>query len=123
MKWLLTIISCGVLVSMLSITTLASMDRSITVAWDELSSDRWFQATLIDAYCGFLLFYLWVAYKEVHWAARLGWFFGIALLGNIAMAIYMLLQLAKLPPGAAPADLLLRRPSDGQTRISPAAGS
>ena len=41
--------------------------------------------------------------------ARVGWFVAIMLLGNIAMAIYVLAQLARLRPGEPAANLLLRR--------------
>ena len=46
---------------------------------------------------------------EVAWMARIIWLVAIALLGNIAMAIYMLIQLARLEADASAADLLLRR--------------
>jgi len=70
----------------------------------------WLVATLFDAYFGFLWFWLWIAYKEPGWGARLAWLAGVLALGNMTMAVYMLWQLWKLPPGATAADLLLRRP-------------
>lgn len=72
-------------------------------------NDPWLIATLFDAYFGFLWFWAWVAYKETSNAARLAWLVLILGLGNIAMAIYMLIQLWRLPPGAGPEALLLRR--------------
>ena len=68
-----------------------------------------FIATLFDTYWGFLTFYCWVAYKEVGWIARIVWLVGILLLGNIAMAVYMLIQLFKVPASASIEDVLLRR--------------
>ena len=41
--------------------------------------------------------------------ARVGWLLGILLLGNIAMATYMLIQLFRLPLTAKMEDLLVRR--------------
>lgn len=70
----------------------------------------WFIATLFDAYFAFLWFWLWIAYKERNWAARIVWLVLILGLGNIAMAAYMLIQIARLPSGAPFEALLLRRP-------------
>lgn len=72
----------------------------------------WFIATLFDAYFGFLWFWLWVAYKEPGWSARIIWLLFILLLGNMAMAAYVLLALARLPDNARMEDLLLRRKHD-----------
>lgn len=69
----------------------------------------WLVATLFDAYFGFLWFWLWVAYKEASWAPRIAWLIAFLLLGNMAMAAYMLLQLIKLPRDATIEQLLLRR--------------
>lgn len=97
----------GVLALMLYATVTASLDRSIFAAGG-LWSDPWFRATLADAYCGFLTFYAWVFYRERSRAGRVSWFAAIMLLGNIAMALYMLVLLYRLPPGAGPEQLLLR---------------
>lgn len=69
----------------------------------------WFVATLFDTYFAFLWFWLWVAYKEPRWPARLLWLALILGLGNLAMAAYVLLQLRRLPPGAGTRELLLRQ--------------
>jgi hypothetical protein len=72
-------------------------------------ANPWFIATLFDAYFGFLWFWLWVAYKESGFFSRVLWLVLILTLGNIAMASYVLIQLARLPEGADFEDLLLRR--------------
>jgi len=56
----------------------------------------WTIATMFDAYFGFLTFYVWVFYKERRWLPRVAWFVAIMVLGNMAMASYVLLQLARL---------------------------
>ena len=56
----------------------------------------------------FLTFYAWVGYKETSAVARVLWLLGILLLGNIAMAAYMLNQLFRLPADAKIEALLLR---------------
>jgi hypothetical protein len=79
--------------------------------------DRWWTiATLADAYCGFLTFYAWVFYKERRWGSRAGWFAAIMLLGNFAMAVYVLLQLARLRDDEPLERLLLRAPPAAAAR-------
>ncbi len=63
---------------------------------------------MADAYCGFLTFYAWVFYKERSALGRAGWFVAIMLLGNFAMATYVLLQLARLRADQPLEQLLLR---------------
>jgi len=103
----------GILAAMLVITVTASLHQPLW-EWGGLSAepDRWWTyATLADAYFGFLTFYAWVFYKETRAVARAGWFVAIMLLGNIAMAVYMLLQLARLRDGQ-PLSRLRRREGD-----------
>jgi hypothetical protein len=69
----------------------------------------WTIATLIDAYYGFITFYVWVLWKETRAWPRALWFLAIMLLGNIAMAVYVLRQLARVQPGDSPAVLLSAR--------------
>jgi hypothetical protein len=100
----------GILVVMLLVTATASLKQPLW-NWGGLSSepDRWWTlATLADAYCGFLTFYAWVFYKQVTTASRVAWFVAIMLFGNIAMAVYVLLQISKLQPGEPVARVLLR---------------
>jgi hypothetical protein len=95
MRWKLTLVCLGILVAMTVVTVRASLVRPV---WDNahLLSDPWFIATLCDAYCGFLLFYVWVAWRERSLSRRLIWFVAIMLLGNFAMAAYVLIRLARL---------------------------
>ena len=98
-----------VLISMLGVTSWASMQCAL---WDTpraVATHPWFIATLFDTYWAFLTFYCWVVYKERGWVARIGWLLGILLLGNIAMAIYMLVQLFRVPSTARIEDILLRK--------------
>jgi hypothetical protein len=107
----LTLLFAGILAAMLVITVTASLNQPLW-QWGGLTAepDRWWTwATLADAYFGFLTFYAWVFYKERGLAARVGWFVAIMLLGNIAMATYVLTELARLRPGEPVARLLLRR--------------
>jgi hypothetical protein len=98
-----------VLLAMLAVTTVASLDRGVFEAGADLWSDPWFKATLADAYFGFLTVFLWIAYKERTWGRKILWFVLLMALGNIAIAIYLLIQLFRLPPSATMEDLLLRK--------------
>ncbi len=71
----------------------------------------WTIATLMDAYFGFTTFYVWVFYKERGWLARVLWFVAIMALGNMAMASYVLIQLARLRPDEPASAILLARRS------------
>ena len=110
-RFALKLLFGGILALMLVVTTTASLKQPLW-EWTGLVTepDRWWTyATLADAYFGFLTFYAWVFYKEAAWTARAGWFVAIMLLGNIAMAVYVLRELARLRPGDNPESLLLRR--------------
>ncbi len=98
-----------VLLSMLAVTSWASMECALWKTPEHVATHPWFIATLFDTYWGFLTFYCWVAYKETSWPARAAWLVGILLLGNIAMAIYMLILLFKVSADAKIEDVLLRR--------------
>ena len=100
-----------ILLSLLAFTTFASFQQSL-LDWQGLvrEPDRWWTlATLMDAYYGFITFYVWVVFKESRWTARIGWFVAIMTLGNMAMAAYVLRELARLGDGEPFATLLTRR--------------
>jgi len=69
----------------------------------------WFLTTLVDAYLAFLTFYAWVAWKERHWLARIFWLLAIILLGNIAMAVYVLRELFTVSAGGRVSEVITRR--------------
>ena len=97
-----------VLVSMLCCTSWASCQCALWKTPQALVTHPWFIATLFDCYFGFLTFYVWLAYKETGWFARLAWLVAILLLGNIAMSSYLLLTLFRLPTSATLEQVLLR---------------
>ncbi len=108
MRNTLIVIFLGILAVMLAGTVAASLDRPVWEGGLGLWPDRWFVATLLDAYCGFLTFFVWVAYKERNLASRVLWFVLIMGLGNIAMSTYVLIRLFRLPKDALLSRLLLR---------------
>lgn len=119
-KAVLKIIFFCILLSLLICTVWAASQQSV-LAWGGLRGPDgpWTIATLMDAYCGFLTFYVWVFFKESRASARIAWFAGIMLLGNMAMSVYVLLQLARLRRGEEVSAILIpsgRRAPPGPAR-------
>jgi len=79
-------------------------------AWAGYAANPWAVATLWDAYCGFLTFYIWVLYKERKLGSRILWFVLIAGLGNIATSLYVLIELQRLSSGEPGENILWSRP-------------
>lgn len=107
-KKLLLILFSLIFASILAATVRASLVRNV---FDNghLIDDVWFQATLLDAYLGFLTFFVWVAWKERKVARCVIWFALIMTLGNMAMAGYVIFQLIRLPRDAGMLELLTQR--------------
>jgi len=107
----LRILFSVILVSMIVVTSWATLRQPVW-EWGGLTQppdNAWTIATMFDTYFGFITFYVWVAYKERGWAARIGWLIAILLLGNMAMSVYVLLQLRRLPAGEPMSTLLTAR--------------
>jgi hypothetical protein len=96
-----------VLVSMLGVTSWASTHVALWKLPADVWQHPWFIATLFDAYWGFFTFYLWLAWREKTLLRRLAWFIAIVFLGNIAMAIYVLMIVFRLPTTATVKDILM----------------
>ncbi len=94
---------------MFGVTSWASQQCALWAIPGSVGGHPWFIATLFDTYWAFLTFYCWVAYKERSWIGRIGWLLGILLLGNIAMSVYVLIQLFRVSPDASLDQVLLRR--------------
>ncbi len=109
MRTFLTTVCLAVLAVMLYVTVSASLQQDVLTATRLLWPDLWFRATLADAYCGFLFFWLWVAWREKSKTKGVLWFVLIMALGNLAMAGYILLQLRHLHAGDGVEALLLRK--------------
>ena len=109
MRTFLAILFSLILVAMVAMSLAAILDRSLFDAGAELWPHLWFKTTLLDAYLGFIIFYLWVAYKEQRTTSRIIWFVLIMGLGNMAAAAYVLLQLHRMAPGDSIETLLTKR--------------
>ena len=98
-----------VLASMLWVTTWASLQCPLWETPRTVVTHPWFIATMFDTYWGFITFYCWLAYKERGWLARILWLVAVLLLGNIAMSIYILIQLFRVAATARLEEVLLRK--------------
>jgi len=88
----------AILLSLLGYSLWASTQQPVW-QWRGLTqgSDRWWTiATLMDAYYGFITFFVWLCFKERSMVKRVAWFIAIMALGNMAMASYVLIQLFRL---------------------------
>lgn len=103
-----------VLASMLAITGWAGAHQSLgAFAHSPTFREPWVVATMADAYWAFIAFYVWVAWKEQSLAARVLWFVALILLGNIAIAAYMLAQLFAIPANES-LDVVFKRRQPGK---------
>lgn len=110
-KTVLRLLFGFILVSLFVFTSFASTQQPVW-QWTGATQgeDRWWTAaTLMDAYYGFLTFFVWVWFKERRWMPRVLWFVAIMLLGNMAMATYVLVQLARLRPDQPATAILTAR--------------
>ena len=98
-----------VIASMLAVTSWASLHCPLFGVPKEVYTHPWFLATMADAYWGFVTFYVWVAYKQTSWIARVAWALAILTLGNIAMASYCLAELTGSPREATLGQILGER--------------
>jgi len=105
LRWYFTF----VLISMLAVTGWASSVESVFVGGGKLLRKPWGIATLVDTYFAFFAFYFWVFYRERSLLPRISWLLGIVFLGNIAMAVYVLLELRKIKPEQNVGDFLFAR--------------
>ena len=97
-----------ILLGMIVLTAVAIQESSLMEAGSKLWNDAWFRLTLADAYFGFLMVYLWVAYKERTLWSRIAWFLLFMTMGNMAVAAYILIQLSRVRHGNLAESLLLR---------------
>ena len=74
-------------------------------------NEPWFRTTLVDFYFNITIISAWVVYKENNLLKSVLWIVAFILLGSIATAFYVFLQLNKLAQGQTIEDVLTRRSS------------
>lgn len=118
MIWFLRLLFAAIVVAMLWVTSWASLQQSLgDFARGPVIRDPWVIATLFDAYFAFLAFFVWVAWKERSAAARVLWFTALMLLGNLAIAAYMLRELLSVDADGKLGDVFSRR-NEGQVGLA-----
>ena len=114
MIWFLRIAFGIVVVTMLCVTSWASAHVPLWETPRAVVMHPWFIATMFDTYFGFLTFFVWLAVsRNLAGRAAAAWLIWILLLGNIAMASYVLLIVWRLPPDAPVSRVLLRPAARG----------
>src|SRR5689334_6704425 len=101
-----------IIVSMLGVTSWASYHCPLFAVPRDVANHPWFIATLLDAYWGFITFFVWVCWKQTSPLARSAWFVAIMLLGNIAMAAYCLAELFRISAKENVTQVLTTRRAD-----------
>lgn len=64
MRILLLVLSGAICAFMTTVVIITTLKQSLPAALPGFMANPWAVATLADVYCGFLIFYAWVAYKE-----------------------------------------------------------
>jgi len=85
-----------IFVFMVVMTVRTSMQVSLWSAMPAFAASPWSMATLYDAYFGFITFFCWLAWREHSLGVKIVWFVLIMAGGNIAMSLYVLIQLFQL---------------------------
>jgi hypothetical protein len=98
MKLFLKVLFGFIFVFMVTMTIRTSLQQSLWDARPAFLASPWSMATLYDAYFGFVTFFCWLAWRERSTAIKVGWFILIMAVGNIAMSLYVLIQLFRLKP-------------------------
>jgi hypothetical protein len=98
MRLFLKLLFGFIFVFMVVMTVHTSLQISLWSALPAFAASPWAMATLYDAYFGFVTFFCWLAWRERSLAVKILWFIFIMAAGNIAMSLYVLLQLFGLKP-------------------------
>lgn len=81
--------------SLIGLVAMAAAILSAFVAGDffaegsEIWSLPWGKVSLIDIYVGLAIFAAWIGYRERSMQARLVWWIGLVVLGNLTAALYL----------------------------------
>jgi biotin transporter BioY len=111
MKLFLKVLFGFIFVFMVAMTIRTSLQQSLWDARPAFLASPWSMATLYDAYFGFLTFFCWLAWRERSTASKVAWFILIMGLGNIAMSLYVLIQLFRLKPEESVSGLFQQKPA------------
>jgi len=113
----LRLLFAAILVGMLALIAWASAQCALFAIPREVTTHPWFITTLFDAYFAFIAFWVWLAWKEGTVAARVLWLLTILLWGNPAIALYMLLELARVRREGGGLDAVFTRKRPGHLKL------
>lgn len=68
----------------------------------------WQVVSLVDLYAAFLMFYVWLVYKEQGWVSRILWLVAVVCTGSVAIAAYVFMQVVTLEAGRPAWHILVR---------------
>jgi len=109
MKLFLKLLFGFIFVFMVVMTTRTSLQVSLWSALGSFAASPWAMAALYDAYAGFISFFCWLAWRERSLGLKIAWFILIMALGNIAMSLYVLIQLFALKAEQSPSALFQQK--------------
>ena len=98
----------GMSMFMIYLATITSMQSDMFHLSPLVLNEPWFKTTLVDFYFNITIISAWVIYKEANFLRSLVWILLFILLGSIATAFYVFLQLSTLKEGEGLRQVLLR---------------
>ncbi len=101
----------GISLLMMGLTVVVSLKSNLWEVLPELNKQPWFTATIVDFYFNIILISAWAIYREGNWLKSALWIVGFVVLGSIATAFYVFLQLSRIKPGEGLAKALLKKSS------------
>ena len=105
----LKIFFLGLSLFMVYLVINTSIKSNLIEVWNELGAQPWMTTTLVDFYFNITIISAWVIYREGNWGKSTLWIMGFIVLGSIATAFYIFLQLTQLKPGDGIEKVLLRK--------------
>jgi hypothetical protein len=94
MKWVKLISGLGVVVMSIGIMN-ALLNGNFNVEGSQILQSAWGQVSMVDLYTGFILFSIWIAYREKKGWATAIWIFFMLTLGFFTGAVYMFVAVMK----------------------------
>ena len=104
-RWIFLVMS----LVMAGVAIKASMMSNMFQLPEPVLKEPWFWATLADFYNNMAIVAVWVVYKENNFLRGLLWVLALIVLGSIASAFYVFLQISKLKEGEGIEAVLVRR--------------
>ena len=99
----------GLSLYMVYLAIATSIKSNLFEVWNDLAAQPWMTTTLVDFYFNIAIISAWVIYREADGFKSILWIATFILLGSIATAFYVFLQLAQLKPGEGLEKVLVRK--------------